>query len=94
MKTWIASALLCGLVFGLGTSSALAGGGKGKKKAPDATFSKKDKNGDGALSESEFAGKKGGPKAETRFGRLDKNKDGKVTLAEMKATPKNEKEES
>lgn len=82
-------AVLAALAFGLVSSPALAGPGKGQKD-PEAVFKKRDANNDGKLTLDEFKGKgkQDAAKIEKRFAKLDKNGDKAVTLAEFKAAGK------
>jgi len=77
------------LAFGL--ASAEAADGSKKKRDPEKTFQKLDKDGNGLLNQSEFVGKKKGDKAtaaEKKFQRKDADNDGSLTLTEFKSSVK------
>ncbi len=83
----------------LGLCAVSFGAEEGKKKGgdPEASFKKKDKDGDGLLTFEEFKGKASEEKAkglEKRFKSLDKNADGKLSLEEYKAGSGGGKEKS
>lgn len=93
MKKFVTFALLLGFVVAI-ASPAVAAPDK-KKKDPEATFKKLDKDSDGKLTEAEIVGKKkdaAADKAKKRFAKLDKDKDGSVTLEEFKAGGKKKKD--
>ena len=62
---------------------------------PEEMFKKKDKDGDGKLTEAEFLGKQADPekveKAKARFKKLDKDSDGSLSLEEFVAGVKPKK---
>jgi Ca2+-binding EF-hand superfamily protein len=64
------------------------------KPTPEDTFKKLDADSDGALTETEFVGKRKGDaaaKATLAFKKMDKDSDGKVTLEEFKTKGKKAK---
>jgi hypothetical protein len=66
--------------------AAQAAKGERKKKEPAPSFATADKDGDGKISETEFAAaneKLGAEAAKTQFGQLDKDHDGKLSKDEF-----------
>ena len=66
--------------------AAQAAKGERKKKEPTPSFTTVDKDGDGKISESEFAAaheKLGAEAAKTQFAQLDKDHDGKLSKEEF-----------
>jgi Ca2+-binding EF-hand superfamily protein len=67
---------------------------KKAEKTPAERFKAMDKDSDGAISETEFLGKRTGEmadKAKKTFATKDKDKDGKLSLEEFSATGKKPK---